>query len=71
MTDHETGENFYQKQCEIFTKTLRERDLQIVDLQREQEQLQERLSDLMMFENFVVVARQFVGVILRPQKKIN
>jgi hypothetical protein len=71
MNDQIYGENFYQRQCEIFVEKMRERDLQIVGLQKEQEQMQERLNDLAMFENFVVVARQFVEVMLKPQKQIH
>jgi hypothetical protein len=65
------GAEFYKKQCELLAKGVRERDLKIVQIQKEQEQMQERLNDLVMFENFVVVARQFFQVILRPQKKIS
>ena len=70
MTNHNFGEKFYQVQYELLTKTMRERDLKIVELQKESAVLKERLNELSFFENFLVSAQQFFGLVLKTKNQI-
>lgn len=70
MNNQNYGESFYKQQYEILAKAMRQRDLKIVELQKECEGLQCELDDLAIFKNFLFTTQQFFGLMFKPHKKL-
>ena len=71
MANCKYGAEYSEERYEILTKALRERDLKIVELQRECEQKQEQLNELSILANCVSVLKQFFGVMFNQREKIS
>ncbi|MCM1404742.1 MAG: hypothetical protein NC133_04580 [Prevotella sp.] len=70
MATSKYGAEYSEERYEFFAKALRERDLKIVELQKECEQKQEQLDELSIFANCVVLLKKLFAVMLKPQEKI-
>lgn len=71
MAIYKYGAEYSEERYEILAKALRERDLKIVELQKECEQKQEQLNELSTLANFVSVTKQFFSVMLNQHEKLS
>jgi len=71
MAKQKYGAEFSEERYEILSKALRERDLKIVELQKECDEKQKRLDELSVFANFVSISKQFFSVMLKQHEKIS
>lgn len=71
MAKQKYGAEYSEERYEILSKALRERDLKIVELQKECDEKQKRLDELSVFANFVSISKQFFSVMLKQHEKIS
>jgi hypothetical protein len=71
MTNSKIDEGFYKSKYENLAKALTERDLKIVELQRELSVFRDQMEEVDLFRNLLHYGQKFFGLMLSQRQKLN
>jgi hypothetical protein len=71
MTNQKIGESFYKTKYEDLAGALAERDLKIVELQKELSVYKEQMQEVDLFKNLLHYGQKFFGLMMSQRQKLN